>query len=267
MGLAHLASLDGVIGPAAAATISVTDEGLLRGDGVFEVIRLYAGRPFALDEHLERLGRSAANLRLPIELDAVRTEIDRLLQVAEGKPDPGCLRIVLTRGGRRLLLTEELPEHAPSLRLATVTYAPVRLLDGVKSLSYAANMLATRIAREQGADEALLVTPHGRVLEAPTSSIFWVADGAVGTPPLEDHILDSITRRLVLELSGAEERSCTLADLQGAEEAFLASTTREIQPIRAIDGRAVPCGSDGAGGPVTRGLAEQLSVRIADELG
>ena len=81
-----------------------------------------------------------------------------------------------------------------TVALATVTYAPTRVLDGVKSLSYAANMLATRIAREQGADEALLVTPHGRVLEGPTTSFFYVLDGALCTPPLEDRILDSITR-------------------------------------------------------------------------
>ena len=81
---------------------------------------------------------------------------------------------MLTRGGRRLLLTEQLPRAPATIRLGTVTYSPSRILDGVKSLSYAGNMLATRLAQERGFDEALLVTPHGRVLEAPTSSIFWV---------------------------------------------------------------------------------------------
>src|SRR5690606_18799554 len=100
----------------------------------------------------------------------------------------------------RLLLTEPLPEHGAAIRLGSVTYAPPRLLDGIKSLSYAANMLATRLARERGCDEALLVTPHGRVLEAPTSSLFWIADGELLTPPLEDHILSSITRQRVIEL-------------------------------------------------------------------
>ena len=81
------------------------------------------------------------------------------------------------------------------MRLGIVTYAPTRVLDGVKSLSYAANMLCTRLAQERGFDEALLVTPHGRVLEAPTSTLFWVdADGALCTPPLDEHILASITR-------------------------------------------------------------------------
>lgn len=250
--------------PAAEAAIPATDEGLLRGDGVFEVMRLYGGRPFALREHLARLERSAANLRLPIDVEAVRADVARLLDAAAAEPDPGMLRIVLTRGGRRLLLTESLPVAAPAIRLATVTYAPVRLLDGVKSLSYAANMLATRLAREQGADEALLVTPHGRVLEAPTSSIFWVADGAVRTPPLSDHILASITRALAIELAGAEERSCTLEELLAADEAFLASTTRELQPVATVDGEAIgPAG----GGPVARRLAERLHERILAGLG
>jgi len=270
MATAHLACLDGAVMPAADAVVPATDYGLLRGDGVFESLRLYGGRPFALDEHLERLGSSAANLRLPIELDAVRADVARLLDAAGGQPDPGCLRIVLTRGGRRLLLTESLPEHAPAIRLATVTYAPVRLLDGIKSLSYGANMLATRLAQEQGADEALLVTPHGRVLEAPTSSIFWVVGGVVRTPPLSDHILASITRALAIELAGAEERSCTRDELLAADEAFLASTTRELQPVASVDGQPIGPGADArgfAGGPVSRDLAARAHARILAELG
>jgi len=260
MATPHLACLDGAVMPAAEAAIPATDEGLLRGDGVFEVLRLYGGRPYALTEHLERLARSADNLRLPIDLAVVRSDVAQLLDAAAGQPDPGMLRIVLTRGGRRLLLTEDLPEHAPAIRLASVTYAPVRLLDGVKSLSYAANMLATRIAQEQGADEALLVTPHGRVLEAPTSSIFWIAGGRVRTPPLSDRILASITRAVVIELAGAEERSCTLDELLAADEAFLVSTTRELQPVASVDGRPISVG------PLAADLAARLHQRILDEL-
>jgi branched-chain amino acid aminotransferase len=267
MATAHLACLDGAVMPAADAVVPATDDGLLRGDGVFEVLRLYGGRPYALEEHLERLARSAQNLRLPLDLGAVRADVARLLDAAAGKPDPGALRIVLTRGGRRLLLTEELPTHAPAIRLATVTYAPVRLLDGIKSLSYAANMLATRLAQEQGADEALLVTPHGRVLEAPTSSIFWVADGVVHTPPLSDHVLASITRAVTIELAGARERSCSVDELLGAAEAFLVSTTRELQPVASVDGRPIGGASATAGGPISRDLAERLHARILRDLG
>ena len=111
----------------------------------------------------------------------------------------------------------------------SITYSPTRILDGVKSLSYAANMLAGRLAREQGYDEALLVTPHGRVLEAPTSSVFYVRDGRLLTPPLDEHILASITRALVIEVTGAQEQPCTLEELYDADEVFLASTVREVQ--------------------------------------
>jgi branched-chain amino acid aminotransferase len=232
---ASLASVDGALMLAAAATIPANDEGLLRGDGIFEVIRVYDGKPFAFEAHLQRLERSALNLRLALDLESVRAEAARLLAHAGSGPDHELLRIVVTRGGHRILLTEPLPAVRERLRLGTVTYSPTRVLDGVKSLSYAANMLATRLARERGFDEALLVTPHGHVLEAPTSSLFWVKDGEVFTPPLSDHILASITRALVIDTAGASERSCTLDELAQADEAFLASTTREVQPVAQID--------------------------------
>ncbi len=258
---ASLASVDGEVMLASEAVIPATDEGLLRGDGAFEVIRVYDGRPFELEEHLRRLERSAANLRLPVDLEAVRADAWRLLAQAGAGPEHELLRIVITRGGRRLLLTEPMAREPDQVRLATITYSPTRVLDGVKSLSYAANMLASRLARERGYDDALLVTPHGRVLEAPTSSIFWVADGSLFTPPLDEHILASITRALVLDVTGAAERPCTLDDLLAADEAFLASTTREVEPIAAIDERtfAVP-------GPVTRRAAEHVAARIRQRL-
>ncbi len=256
-----LASVDGAVMLASRATIPATDEGLLRGDGVFEVVRLYEGQPFALDEHLRRLERSASNLRLPVDVEAVRADARRLLAHAGTGPDHELLRIVITRGGRRLLFTESLAGTADHIRLATITYSPTRVLDGVKSLSYAANMLATRLAREQGFDEALLVTPHGRVLEAPTSSIFWVTDGSLFTPPLDEHILASITRAVVIEVTGATERPCTLDELLRADEAFLASTTREVQPIRAVDQRSFL-----APGSVTRGAARDVEARIRERL-
>src|SRR3954447_12519936 len=216
-----LASVDGAIGPAAEATIPVTDEGLTRGDGAFEVARLYEGRPFAIDDHYARLGRTCAGLRLPVDLDALRAEVDALL--TEAGPVEALLRIVLTRGGRRILTIEPLPRTQPVARVATVTYAPNRVLDGLKTLSYAGNMLAKRIAEEQGCDEALLGTPHGRVLEGTTWSFFWVRDGRVLTPPLDDRILASITRERVIDVCEATEATCTLDDLRGAEEAFIAS--------------------------------------------
>jgi branched-chain amino acid aminotransferase len=258
---ACLASVDGAITLASEARIPASDEGLLRGDGVFEVIRVYDGKPFAFGEHLRRLERSALNLRLPLDLEAVRADANRLLAHAGPGPDHELLRIVITRGGRRLLLTEALPDAPDRIRLQSITYSPTRVLDGVKSLSYAGNMLASRLARERGADEALLVTPHGRVLEAPTSSIFWVKGPDIFTPPLSEHILASITRALVIDLSGAQEQPCTLEDLFDADEAFLTSTTREVQPIFAVDGH-----SFSPDGPVTARLALEASARIQGEL-
>ena len=258
---ASLASVDGAVMLASRAVIPATDEGLLRGDGVFEVIRLYDGRPFALDEHLRRLERSASNLRLPLDVEAIRADARRLLAHAGAGTAHELLRIVVTRGGRRLLLTEPMVRQPDVIRLGSIMYSPTRVLDGVKSLSYAANMLATRLARERGFDEALLVTPHGRVLEAPTSSIFWVADGSLFTPPLDEHILASITRALVIDATGAEERACTLEQLLAADEAFLASTTREVEPISTVDDRRFD-----APGPVTQRTAAKVAELIRERL-
>jgi branched-chain amino acid aminotransferase len=125
--------------------------------------------------------------------------------------------------------------------VATVTYSPSVILEGVKSLSYAANMQATRIAKAGGADEAMLVRPDGIVLEAPTSTVFWVTgDGVLRTPSLDVGILASITRdRLVRELE-VEEGAFPLDDLLGAREAFLASTVREVQAVSTVNETELP---------------------------
>jgi branched-chain amino acid aminotransferase len=259
-----LACLDGRTMPAAEAAIPATDDGFIRGDGVFEVVRVYDGKPFALREHLNRMEYSAGNLRLGYDVPRAELEQETAALLAErgGAAFDGQLRMVLTRGGHRLLMTEPLPAGAAQPRLCFVTYAPTRLLDGVKSLSYAANMLASRVARERGFDEALLTTPHGRVLEAPTSSIFWVSPaGELLTPPLEDHILASITRQRVMALTGAAERVCTAEDLLDAREAFLASTTREVQAVGAIEGHEL-----GEPGERTRQAADLLREDIRASL-
>jgi branched-chain amino acid aminotransferase len=255
-----LASVDGAIGPVEEARIPATDEGLTRGDGAFEVLRLYGGRPFALDDHIVRLGRTCAGLRLDWDEETVRAEVGALLEASD-EPE-ALLRVVLTRGGRRVLTIEPLPPHPPVARVMTVTYAPNRVLDGLKTLSYGGNMLAGRLAREQGFDEALLVTPHGRVLEGPTWSFFWVAGGELLTPPLEDRILASITRAYVIEECEAQERVCTLDDIAGADEAFIASTVRTALPIAAVDDIELPA----APGPVTLDAGERLNRRIQQAL-
>lgn len=252
-----LASLDGEIMLASAARIPATDEGLLRGDGVFEVVRLYDGRPFAMEEHMHRMERSASNLRLPVDLEAIRADAGRLLAHVGSGPEHQLMRIVVTRGGHRLLLTEPLPSSPEHVRLGPVTYSPTLVLDGVKSLSYGANMLCSRLARERGFDEALLVTPAGHVLEAPTSSLFWVTGDEILTPPLSEHILASITRRVVIEVSRARERSAGLDEVKQADEAFICSTAREVQPVAAIDDRTLT-----APGPVTARLGEAVMSHI-----
>jgi branched-chain amino acid aminotransferase len=259
---AELGSVDGRIGPSAELTIPATDEGLLRGDGVFEVIRVYDGVPFALTEHLDRLERSGANLRLPEVFRAdLEIEIPELLEARGGESFDGVLRVVVTRGGRRLLLTEPAAPKPAGVRLGMVTYAPTRVLDGIKSLSYGANMLCTRLAQERGFDEALLVTPHGRVLEAPTSTLFWVdRDGTLCTPPLGEHILASITRDKLMKLFDVEERPCTMDDLSAAGEAFLASTIREVQSIGAVED------VEFEEGPRTREAAATFRRHVEEEL-
>src|SRR4051812_21194891 len=133
MSAPELASVDGRIGETREARISAADDGLLRGDGVFEVIRLYGGRPFALGEHLDRLERSASAVELPIERPVFEEEIAALL--AEFGEHEAQLRLVVTRGGRRLAFTENLPPYADSesISLASVTYSPTQILNGVKS--------------------------------------------------------------------------------------------------------------------------------------
>jgi branched-subunit amino acid aminotransferase/4-amino-4-deoxychorismate lyase len=258
----ELGSLDGRIAPSGEMTIPATDEGLLRGDGVFEVIRVYDGTPFAIVDHLDRLERSAANLRLPeVYRPELESEIPELLQARGGADFDGVLRIVITRGGRRLLFTEQAAAMRPGVRLGIVTYAPTRVLDNIKSLSYGANMLCSRLARERGFDEALLVTPHGRALEAPTSTLFWVdRDGVLCTPPLDEHILASITRDRIVRLLDVEERSCPLDDLLAASEAFLASTIREVQSIGAVED------TEFQEGPRTREAAAAFWAHVEQEL-
>jgi branched-chain amino acid aminotransferase len=261
MSVKELASVDGTITPTEEATVPLRDDGLYRGDGAFEVIRLYEGQPFALGDHLDRLERSAAAIELEFDRPALEGEIGALLAAA-GDADAQ-LRLIVTRGGRRIAATEPLPPHGETLRLATVTYSPNVILNGVKSLSYAANMQATRLAQARGADEAVLVQPDGVVLEPPTSAIFWVSpQGSLRTPALEVGVLESITRDRLVRALHVEEGAWPVADLRAAHEAFLASTTREIHPVSEIDGAALPQ----VPGPRTREAEEAFAKTLGREL-
>lgn len=250
------AIVDGSLCPAKQATIPITDEGLLRGDGAFEVARLYAGRPFALDEHLERLARSAAALRLPYAAAELEREIEHLIAAAGARN--AALRVVVTRGGMRIGIIEALASMPATIALATLEYRPIGVMRGVKSLSYAPNMLLRRLALEAGSDDALLATPDGEVLEAATAAFFYVLDDALYTPPLAAGILDSITRRHLLAVTSACERVTRREELSRLQEAFIASTLREVQPVHAIDGH----GLASAPGKRTSEAAELLQARI-----
>jgi branched-chain amino acid aminotransferase len=260
MSAPELTSVDGKITETAEALVPANDDGLLRGDGVFEVIRLYGGRPFALGEHLDRLGRSAALIELELPRTELEGEIEALLE-RFGDHDAQ-LRLVVTRGGRRLAFTENFPAHGESVSLASVEYSPTIILTGVKSLSYAANMQATRLAKGKGADEALLVRPDGIVLEAPTSTLFWASGGTLHTPSIASGILVSITRDRIMGELDVTEGEYTLDDVLGADEAFLASTVREVQPVSSIDGTGLPA----TPGPMTEKALAAFGAVLEREL-
>ncbi len=255
-------SVDGEILEPGQAFLPLPDDGLLRGDGVFEVLRLYDGRPFALDLHLDRMGRSADAIQLPLQRAEFIEELNGLLATLDQRD---CLlRLVQTRAGRRIITAEPLPVHPPAIALATVTYSPTVVLNGVKSLSYAANMQVTRMAKAAGAEEALFVRPDGVVLEAPTSSIFWAtSEGTLRTPALEAGALDSITRRKIVERVEVEEGEFGIDDLLAAPEAFLASTTREVQPVSSVDRTNLPS----VAGQLTVMAQKAFETALTDDLG
>jgi branched-chain amino acid aminotransferase len=255
------ASVDGVLCDAREATVPLYDDGLLRGDGAFEYLRCYAGRPFTLAEHLDRLARTCATLRLPYQRELLESEITALL--AWAGPVFTDLRIVLTRGGRRIVFLEPYLDWPPA-RLAFVTDSPRLVLVGAKSLSYAGNMVAKRVAEERGFGEALLTTPDGRVMEVQQAAFFWVTpQGDLCTPPLGDGILDSITRRIVMRHLEVAERTCRTEDALRATEAFLAGAAREVQAVALIEDRVFA----DPPGPVTRRAAAAYRLEVEQELG
>jgi len=258
---ALLSSVDGEIRPVGEATISITDDGFLRGDGAFEMLKLYGGKPFALADHMDRLDRSAAGIFLEYDRPAFEREIAAL--IAEQGPHDSALRLVLSRGGRRIAIVEALPDFNHGLTLSTVRYQPTIVLTGLKTLSYGGNMRSTRLAQRDGADDALWVDPDGNVLEAPTSTLFWVdTEGNLHTPELDAGVLASITReRLMRLVPVTEDENCKLGDVLGASELFLASSLREVQGISALDGLEYSCP-----GPVTSRVADVLSEHIEAEI-
>jgi 4-amino-4-deoxychorismate lyase len=233
------------------------DEALLRGSAAFETLRVYAGRPFLLDRHLERFEQSAAALELPAPDGAA--ELAAL--VATAAPPDHVLR--LFRSSEALVATAAaLPAGLEELRtrglaLRTFEREPPILLAGVKSTSYAAAFAARRAAEAEGADDVLFVS-HDRVLECSTANIWWWKDGTLHTPATGPGVLPGVTRSLLLELEAVVASSAALEELRTADEAFTSSSIREVMPVVSIDGRPV---GDGRPGPAAARLQAALRLR------
>jgi branched-chain amino acid aminotransferase len=268
--------LNGELLDEADAGISPRDRGLLLGDGVFETLRTYGGRLPSLPEHLERLDAGARVLGIEVDRDSLANGAREL--VATCGPEDLRVRITVTSGpGPAGLRRGDVPTTrlitatplSPWPETATAVFAPwahdeQSPLAGVKSTSRADTVLAMVHARAQGADEALFVNQAGNLCEATTANVFAVIDGAVVTPPLSAGCLPGITRDHVLRLCRelgveAEERDLAGGEIAGVDELFLTSSTREVQPLVAVDGR--PTGT-GAAGPVTARLKDALSERM-----
>jgi branched-chain amino acid aminotransferase len=222
------------------------DDALLRGRAVFETLRVYGGRPFLLDAHLERLSGSSARMRIPAPDTSACHKLATLVVNAADETELA-LRFYWT--ATTLVATcGRIDPDLEQIRAHGLRLAVVRSSRGAharaKSTSYAENMIAQEDAIELGADDALLVDPDGIVLEAPTANIWWRTGDRLFTPSLESPILAGVTRSLVLELSRApvDEGTYPLEHLVAADEAFVTSSIREVMPVRAIGEKEFPLG-------------------------
>ncbi len=258
-----LAWADGEVVPAAQATVPLTDDGVLRGDAVFESMLVRGGRTHAREQHLARLRRSAAALELALDEDQVRRAIAEVL-TAWGAHD-GAVRVFVTRGGtiRALTATVDWPE---SIALGVVETPWRTAISGVKTLSYAANQWAVRRARHAGADDALIVS-DGVVHELPTGSIVLVHDGRCSSPdPAALPILDSVSVRVLAEVTEVTRTRPTLEELRTADEALALSATRPCLPVHAVHLDGDERLTFPAPGPVTAGLQRVVADHIAATL-
>jgi branched-chain amino acid aminotransferase len=264
--------IDGRIVPPEAACVSVFDRGFLYGDSVFESLRSYGGRLFALNAHLTRLQRSAERvfIPLPVGLDVLGREI--LHAVAVQASPESYVRLMLTRGiGRALGLDPELasdplrvvlvsaleqpPPEVYEQGIAVITFRAERPSDApsvadAKIGNYLLAVLAMRAARRAGAREALLEDSAGNILEGSTSNVFAVFQGSLVTAPESAPILAGITRAHVLALASAagiaiELRSMPKVELARADEVFISSSIRELVPVVSIDGHTLGSGTPG----------------------
>lgn len=268
-------SVDGRLLAVDDARISPFDHGLLVGDGVFETLRVYAGVPFAWTRHLDRLHHSAAGLGLDVpDGDDLRRRADDVLS-ANGLTEAR-LRITITGGPSPL--GSERGDTAPTVIVAAAAAAawpPTTALvtvpwprnergavTGLKTISYAENVRALAFASERGGGEALFLNTVGDVCEGTGANLFAVVDGELFTPPAASGCLLGVTRALVLEIAastgiGTSTGRLEPSTLLAADEVFITSSTREIQPVDRVDGTefAVP-------GPITRHLAEAFTELV-----
>ncbi|MFC9592558.1 aminotransferase class IV [Streptomyces sp. NPDC056944] len=261
--------VNGGLHDAETARVSVLDHGLTVGDGIFETVKAEGGETFALTLHLERLTRSARGLGLPDpDLDEVRRACAAVL---EANPmELGRLRITYTGGlsplgsergdaGASLVVAlGETGRRPDSTAVITVPWTRNErgALTGLKTTSYAENVVALARARERGASEALFANTVGQLCEGTGSNVFVVVDGTILTPPVSSGCLAGITRALAVEWTGAEETDLPLDVLDRADEVFLTSTLRDVQAVHRVDGRDLT----DAPGPVTA-----KAMRIFDE--
>jgi 4-amino-4-deoxychorismate lyase len=248
--------------PAQTPVLRADDLGVLRGDGIFETMHVRDGRAWLIEDHLARMGRSAALI------DLVLPPREALLELAGQAlaewPDgvEGALRLVCTRGeedgGPVTVFATLAPLGAGQIRArregvavataslgitADARVAAPWLLGGAKTLSYAVNMASQRWAGGQGVDDVLWVSSDGYALEAPTSTLVWLAGGTLWTvPAASTGILPGITARALLDRAGelgygAGERMIRPAELTAVDAAWLASSIRGLAEIRTLDGK------------------------------
>ena len=244
---------DGLV-DGADAVLSVFDHGVTVGDGIFETAKIVDDVPFALTRHLDRLHRSAVGLGLTVDAIHVRKAVDSV--IAANRPLP-LARLRITVTGGRAPLGSDRADAVPSLVVAVAAMSPWPAYGdvvtvpwirneraatvGLKTTSYADNVVALARAHDAGAQEAIFGNGRDELCEGTGSNIFVGVDGALVTPPLSSGCLPGVTRALLIEwLGDVEERAVPLAALARADEAFLASSTRDVQPIRLVDGVALP---------------------------
>jgi branched-chain amino acid aminotransferase len=274
--------VDGALFDEHEARISPFDHGLLTGDGVFETLRVYRGEPYCWRRHYERLARSASGMGLAVPpSEALRRAALEVID-ANGLTDAR-LRITLTGGpsplgserGRvtptLILAASELPPPGPAAPIEVVTVPWPRnergALAGLKTISYGENVRALAVAKEAGAEEAIFGNTRGELCEGTGTNVFVVTGGVLRTPPEESGCLLGVTRALIFDLAerlsiGAEEVTLPLTAVATADEAFITSSTRELQPISAVDGNPLPV----APGPVTTLLADAFRRMVAEDL-